>query len=288
MDQTWVRNYIEEYLTIHQCDFIEKAPSHFQVKLSIDVDKDLTNRPYYWTFIDRTGTEPETLTMNFIFDPDHAPDIRGEVVKFGSRRLQQIFQSAKQRGKIVRLYQQTQNLPNARFRNHQKDKISNLNPWLGVNYKIEFISDKKKDLFLSLGINLGNGKMKNNFLNLIKNTHLTPVLPSNVSTIPPFLTFREAKLQLEEWILGEIDKEDFTWAVQAKQRLEQELEQIEKFYQSYASEFEDYKNEEEKNEIQKNRTLDKDKRINEIKWQYSPKINVQPINYGIFYLEQSV
>ncbi|WP_339063506.1 YqhG family protein [Tepidibacillus marianensis] len=287
MDQTWVRNYIEKYLTIHQCDFIEKSPTHFQVRLSVDVDKDLTNRPYYWTFVERTGAEPETLTMNFIFDPENAPDVRGEVVKFGSRRLQQIFHSAKQRGKIVRLYQQIQNYPQKRFPNTQ-GKINSLYPWLGVNYKVEFMSDKKKDLFFSLGINLGNGKMKNDFLSFIRKTPLTPVLPANVSTIPPFITFREAGLQLEEWVLGEINKEDFSWAITAKQRLEQELEQIEGFYQSYSSEIENNKNGNENNELHEQRMIDKNKRVNEIKWQYSPRIVVQPINYGIFYLEQSV
>lgn len=284
MSHTWVRDFVEKYLDIHQCEFIEKAPTHFQVKLSVDVDKDLTNRPYYWTFVERTGVEPETLTMNFIFDPDQAPNIRGEVVKLGSRRLQQIFDSVKKRGKIVRLYQQVDN-NNIRTSFGQQGKIHNLHPWLGVNYKIEFISDKKKDLFLSLGINLGNGKMKSNFLSLLKEISLTPVLPANVSTIPPFITFREARLQLEEWILGEIHKEDFSWVKLAKERLEMELEQIENYYHTHSEEDKDVKTNEQKIELEKKR-IDKENRINEIKWRYSPRIIVQPINYGIFYLER--
>ena len=290
MDQTWVRNYVEQYLDIHQCEFIEKAPTHLQVKLSVDVDKDLTNRPYYWTFVERTGVEPETMSMNLIFDPEKASELRGEVVKFGSRRLQQIFDSAKRRGKAVRLYQQDQATPyRSRNSHNTSGPIRSLYPWLGVNYKIEFISDKKKDLFLSLGINLGNGKMKSNFLTMIKSLSLTPVLPANVSTITPFLTFREASLQFEEWILGEIQKEEFTWAKKAKQRLELELEQIENFYH-LSSEIKevDSENEEERREEQEKNLLEKEKRINEIKWQYSPRIKVVPINYGIFYLEQMI
>lgn len=35
----------------------------------------LTDRPYYWGFVERTGAEPETLSFTFVFDPeqyDHA------------------------------------------------------------------------------------------------------------------------------------------------------------------------------------------------------------------------
>ncbi|MFV9510831.1 YqhG family protein [Tepidibacillus sp. LV47] len=277
---------MEKYLDLHQCEFIEKAPTHIQVKLSVDVDKDLTNRPYYWTFVERTGVEPETLTMTFIFDPENAKDIRGEFVNFGSRRLHQIFDSVKKRGKIVRLYQQIQSRAMRIYPNQQMT-VHNLHPWLGVNYKVEFISDKKKDLFLSLGINLGNGKMKSNFLSFLEGIPLTPVLPANVSTIPPFITFREAVLQLEEWILSEINNQDFTWAKLAKEQLEFELEQIENYYQNH-SEINKNEDDNKQKEEKKKRLADKEKRINEIKWQYSPRIMVRPINYGIFYLEQSV
>lgn len=58
------------YLEAEQCDIIEKHPAYVTVKLSPSADKDLTQRPYYWSFVERTGAEPETMTCTFIFDPD--------------------------------------------------------------------------------------------------------------------------------------------------------------------------------------------------------------------------
>ncbi len=293
MNTEWVRNFVENYLDIHQCHFIEKHPAYLQVKLSVDVDKDLTNRPYYWTFVERTGTEPETMTMNLIFDSEKAPtDIRGEEIHFGSRRLQQIFHSTKKRGRIVRLYQVPIN-PIPKYRQHQqpqiKGPIQTLHPWLGINYKIEFLSDKKKDILLSLGINLANGEMKENFLNHLRKIELTPVLPFNVSASRPFLSVREAALQLEEWVLHEINKQDFHWAIEAEARLQEELEQIENYYQSLPHEKSDEGFDEEKNKQDNDieeKAVEKERRIEEIKWQYSPRVKVMPINFGIFYLNE--
>ncbi|OEF99612.1 hypothetical protein BHF71_08290 [Vulcanibacillus modesticaldus] len=273
MNQIWVRDYLKRYFMIHQCHFIEEGPGHLEVKLSVEVDKDLTNRPYYWTFVERTGAEPETLTMTFIFDQKKVPEgIRGEEIRFGSERLKQIFNSAKKRGKMVRLYQQ----PKQKIRGVQiPTNYYTLSPWLGVNYKVEFISDQKKDLLISLGIDLGTGKMKQNFYQYLKQLDLSPVLPANVSTLAPFISIREAALQLEEWIIHEIHKQNFNWAIEANERLKEELKMVELFYEI-----------ESENKTNIELLVEKEKRIEEVKWQYSPKIEVSPINFGIFYLDK--
>lgn len=276
MNQTWVRNYIEKYLDIHQCQFIEKTPSHITVKLSVDVDKDITNRPYYWTFVEKTGAEQETLTMTFIFDKEILPQgIRGEELSLGTPRLKQFFDITKKRGKSVRLFQQ--------FPHNQLNSIhlKKLNPWLGVNYKLEFLSDKKKDLILSLGINLATGEMKKDFFQIIKKINLGPVLPSNTTTVHNFLTLREAALQLEEWILHEAKNQDYHWVHEANNRLNEELEQIELYYrtQSEQNDSEELTSTDSNNEMQR--------RVEELEWQYRPRIEVNPINYGIFFLDDN-
>lgn len=286
MDQIWVRNYLKQYLIAHQCHIIEEGPGHMTVKLSVETDKDLMNRPYYWTFVERTGAPAETTTVTFILQPDHLPEeIRGEDLRFGSERLKQIFNSAKKRGRMIRLYQQFQ--PKNRLT--EINRLS-LDAWLGVNFKIEFISDKKKDRILSLGINLRTGKMKGRFFGDLLKTDLSPVLPANVSIVPSLLTIREAALQLEQWILHEIDQEDFNWAKEAKERLDQEIHQLETYYQK-RTETENTAG--EKNQTKSDGELlqeddEKEKKIEETKWQYSPRIEINPINYGIFYLNEIV
>jgi len=277
MNQEWVRDYLERYLEINNCQIIEKQPTHITTKLSVEADKDLTNRPYYWTFVERTGAEPETLTMTYIFDKERLPqEIRGEEISLGSPRFKQIFNSTNKRGKAVRLYQQYQT--NVNNQHHPKT----LNPWLGVNYKIELLCDKKKDLIISLGINLSNGKLKENFFDILNKIKLGPVLPANVLTEKSFLTLREATIQLEEKVLHTISMQDFVWVYDAHERLQNELKQLEAYYiqndNSLARE----------KKLGNNFIVEKEKRVEEIKWQYSPRIQVCPINFGIFYLDDYI
>lgn len=267
MDQNWIKNYIKEYLELNKCEIIEEDTGHIQTKLSIEVDKDLTNRPYYWTFVEKTGTEAETLSLNLIFEPENTSSVkRGEIIHPGSERLNQIFSSSKKRGKAVRLYQHP--LVHNKRKKVSICKHTILNPWLGINYKIEFCCDRKKDKIVSLGINLENGQMKSDFYKFLKSSILEPIMPTNTSLSAPYLNIREAALQLEEWIMMDISKEKFDWAHEAKKVLAEELELIEIYYSS---------------ETENN--IEKEKRITEVTRQYSPKITVSPINYGLFYLD---
>lgn len=70
MTQTQIQQYVMTYLDVTDCQILEKSPYHVTVKLSPQADRDLTNRPYYWGFIERTGVEPETMSFAFIFDAE--------------------------------------------------------------------------------------------------------------------------------------------------------------------------------------------------------------------------
>lgn len=65
-----VRKHVMDYLEATECSIIEASPLHVTVKLSPRADKMLTDRPYYWGFVERTGVDPETLSFTFVFDPE--------------------------------------------------------------------------------------------------------------------------------------------------------------------------------------------------------------------------
>lgn len=69
LDARQVREQVLEYLEATECSIIESSPHHVTVKLSPQADKMLTDRPYYWGFVERTGAPPETLSFTFVFDP---------------------------------------------------------------------------------------------------------------------------------------------------------------------------------------------------------------------------
>lgn len=70
MKAAQIRDFVMRYLDAEQCDILEKHPDYVTVKLSPSADKELTYRPYYWGFVERTGIVPETMTCTFIFNPE--------------------------------------------------------------------------------------------------------------------------------------------------------------------------------------------------------------------------
>ncbi|WP_199619649.1 YqhG family protein [Paenibacillus alkalitolerans] len=73
MNAKQVHKFVSRYLEATESHIVEKSPAHLTVRLSPEADKDLTNRPYYWSFVERTGVEPQTMTLTFVFDPEKAP-----------------------------------------------------------------------------------------------------------------------------------------------------------------------------------------------------------------------
>lgn len=69
MNHRQVQRFVLSFLEQTGCRILEKSPSHVVVKLSPEADRAITNRPFYWSFVDRTGAEPETMTFAWHFEP---------------------------------------------------------------------------------------------------------------------------------------------------------------------------------------------------------------------------
>lgn len=68
MSTEQVQQFVMTYLEATGSTIIEKSPCHVTVKLSPEADKALTNRPYYWGYVERTGVPAETMSFTFVFD----------------------------------------------------------------------------------------------------------------------------------------------------------------------------------------------------------------------------
>lgn len=285
MNQLEIRSYVESYFRAFQSRFHENNPAYFSVELPIEVDKDLGNRPFYWTYVEKIGMQPNPLTLTFVFDRDGLPEgARGEELPFGSRRLHQIFDSAKKHGKFVRLYEANSNASPSSF-----SKSESLIPWLGINYKIEFICDQKKDIIYPLGINLVSGQIMEEFYHHVKNLPLTPKLPDYSFTMQPIFGIESATARLEQHVQSRIDQEDTLWAEEAKRRLEEEKELVESFYQEeYIRQSSSESDEEAWTERKNKWEAEKLTRLQELNWQFEPRIEVSMINAGLFYLRNPI
>lgn len=281
MNQIEIRSYVENYFRAFQSPFPENNPAYFSVQLPIDVDKDLGNRPFYWTYVEKIGMQPNPLTLTFVFDRDGLPEgTRGEELPFGSRRLHQIFDSAKKHGKFVRLYESISTNTSPPL-----PQSESLVPWLGVNYKIELICDQKKDILFPLGMNLVSGEIMGEFYQHVKDLPLTPKLPDYSFTLHPIFGVESATSRLEQYIQTRVDQEDTLWAEQANKRWEEERELVECFYQEeIIRQGSTESDEEEWNERKNKWQAEKQTRLQELSWQFKPRIQVSIINAGLFYL----
>jgi hypothetical protein len=316
MNRQQIARFVERYLEATQCRIIERTPSRITVKLSPEADKALTNRPYYWSFVERTGAEPETMTFTFAFDeaaleasgpggaggpgggrppgahPGGAegdgilaryfgptPTVvqynpgrpRAELIHYGCGRLEQMFRIVREQGRFVNLYEQPAN-PDR----YRTPGALTYTAWLGVNYKVAYICDLKRDELHSLGISLVTGEIVPSFHEQVCERHLAPKLPANAA-VRRSIPLHTAAVELEKRIERHVLAGDHRWAEEAHERLVEELARIDGFYEETAAALKD--------EGERAAALaQRDARRAEAEWQYRPRIEVTVVNCGLFHL----
>ncbi|WP_127580044.1 YqhG family protein [Paenibacillus koleovorans] len=310
MNTKQIQKFFIRYLETTDCHIIEKSPAHVTVKLSSEADRSLSNRPFYWSFIDRMGTPPETMTFKFVFDPEKhraeeerraaaapqasspkkepesileryfgiTPPLTGpgriaqDEVTFGSRRLEQLFQVVRSNGKFVQLFEE----PGTAVARGAFTTSVGYTSWLAVNYKVELLCDMKRDELHSLGIDLTNGQIVTGFHDRVMTKRLTPRFPVGGIIPRQQLTITRARTMLEQYVEKLLRQVDHRWADGAHERLADELERVDGYYGELIGTVEAGK----KEAVQ----AQWDSRRQEMEWQYRPRVQVSVINCGLFHL----
>jgi len=138
-----------------------------------------------------------------------------------------------------------------------------------MNVKISYQCDRKRDIFKSIGLQLINGQMVENFHERLVKVPLTPKIPDYSFTLSPLVKPKSGMIRVENYLRSVISSEDHTWAEEARKRWEQDLRLLNHFYED----------EEESNENYETEKM-------ALKEQYEPKINISFINGGLFYLTE--
>lgn len=307
MNSAQVADFCLRYLEATGCRILEKSPAHVKVKLSPEADRDLTGRPYYWNFVERTGAEPETMSFLFIFDPERYAAMRqaaeggqgsqsGEAAKpdtilgrylgvaplvpqpgrtleetlaFGSGRLDKMIAAAREKGGYLQLFEQPPPMP--------RGGAASLSytTWLAVNYKVEFICDMKCEELHSLGISMGTGEIAERFFPRMEGRPLTPQIPPGIA-LRETISLERAVRELEAHLERKLKERDYRWAEEALQRLEAEIERVDDYY----GELLHSADPDERPGIEQQYRHRRD----EIEWQYRPRVEVSIVNCGFFHL----
>lgn len=258
MQQEKIHHYLESFFTANSCEIVENEPGYLTVQLTIDMDKELMNRPFYWHYLEKTNGVPNPMKLTLITDQHSAPkDLKGEIMHFGAPRLHQIFRSTTDLGSYIRLFEQATttggNVP--------------LHPWLGVNIMVSYQCDMKKDQLYSIGLHLVSGTLVENFQEKLENLELTPKIPDLCFTMTPLIKPQSGIKRIEQFIMQEINQQDTSWADSAVERWSADEKLLDHFYEELEEKPDCYHLEKEA-----------------LKELYEPQINVSIQNGGIFYL----
>jgi hypothetical protein len=223
-----------------------EADGYREYELPRDVDKELTDRPYYWMWVEQTGQDVPPTVLRCAFteeaqarenerlrhealqklEASHPSEIErmffrpptAELVSLGSFRLDKIFLSLHRRGRF------------ACVRDARSPESVHI-PWLLVNALISYRCDVLEQEWFSVGVCLVTGQTMGRFMRLLDSIPMEPATPAAIlghARIRP-----EAGLQTaREVIQDHAFSRPGDWAQDARDRLSEELRQIQLYYDS--------------------------------------------------------
>ena len=87
-----VHDYLKTFFKETNCEIVSDEGHMLSVQLTIDMDKRIMNRPFYWQYIEATNSPANPARLNLITDRTKIQNqFLGEIIHFGSGRLHQIF-----------------------------------------------------------------------------------------------------------------------------------------------------------------------------------------------------
>ena len=254
-----VHSYLLQFFKENNCQILNDNDHYINVQLTIDMDKKIMNRPFYWKYLEIVNGVPCPAQITFITDKNKlVDDVKGEVVHFGSPRLGQLFQATNELGSFVQMYEKVAN---------QFENKTILTPWLGVNYKISYYCDQTKETLYSLGINLMTGNLMEGFQESLSEVDLESTASENTFNLPYIIKPLRGLERLDLAIENSIQQDDHSWAEEAKMRWQKDREVLEYFYQGVENKPDCYEMEKEA-----------------MGQQYEARIKIEILNGGLFYL----
>lgn len=238
-------HFCEAYFKAVNAIEIRASEGYREYELPRDVDKEMTDRPYYWMWVEKTNQQvpPSVLRLAFTKSALERENARlhkealdraeeqgmndlqrmyfraptAEYVTLGSFRLDKIYASLEHRGQFAAVMPKTVTSGNL------------LIPWLMLNIEVSYRCDLAEQSFISIGVCLTNGQIVERFYDMISRIEmqpLYPMLPWSAEKIQE--GFHRAQHHLNRKLAGQ--KHD--WAIDAQARLKSEITQLRTYYRS--------------------------------------------------------
>lgn len=256
MHITHLHSFLRTYFSAYHCPIHHDHDGVLTVQLTEEMDQSLMNRPFYWHYMKSIGNDGDPAELTFITEPGQdQEDETGEWIHFGSPRLQQIFKHLKQTSCHVKLFQKI-----------EATKNTALYPWLLTNIKISYKGKQNKDEMFSIGLNLINGMMKTNMMELLQKLPLHNTISDYCFPMSPLVKYKSGFSRITAVIEDYLKNQTYDWADESLVTLSEEINMVKHFYE----------HEDDKEHLQKE--------IDDLTNLYQPTITYQVINGGLIYL----
>ncbi|MCL6625384.1 YqhG family protein [Alicyclobacillus shizuokensis] len=271
--------FCDTYLQAVGARELRRSDAYLEYELPIDVDKELTDRPYFWLWVEQTGHQVEPTVLRLAFSEQAAQrenerlrreawttaEARGmsevermffrppvcELITLGSFRLDKIFDSLAKRGRFACVAYDTST--------HGDHMVS----WLMVNIMVSFQAALTQQVYRSLAIRLDHGEVVDGFYDFVRRLPMQPAEPEQLLQRSR-ISVSDALLRLDNTLHHEILHSDLSWAEEARHNLQQELEQIDLYYESLLPDLDA----EERNLVQ----AERDRKRQEVRQRSEPRI----------------
>lgn len=239
--------FCDEYFDAVGAHTVSHSNDYREYELTRDVDKEMTDRPYYWMWAETTNQEVPPSILRLAFTEDALKQVNerlridalakaeaqgmndiqrmyfrpptAEFVTLGSFRLDKLYSSLDTRGRFACV------MPKS------ATAAMHLVPWLMVNVLVSYRCDLTLQRMMSIGLCMKNGQIIDRFFEMIRRIEMqpmTPIPPSVAREIHVDAGLRSVRAYLEKRLMNNAHN----WAFEAQERLEQELNQLRTYYRS--------------------------------------------------------
>ncbi|MDV2580972.1 YqhG family protein [Alkalibacillus haloalkaliphilus] len=258
MKQAEIHGFLYEFFDHRQASILENHDGLLTVKLTRELDQQLMNRPFYWQYINTMGYEGEPMTVTY--KSKEGVEADGEWIHFGSPRLQQIFNVIQEEGRYTTLYENISG----------NTKRTPLYPWFVCNLQVKYRGWYIHDEMVSIGILLTNGTMRFNWIDENIDQHFVQHVPDYAYKIPYIISPERSIEHLTKELSNRIEQESTSFSEKSIELYNQELNMLDELTELHTEEDQQFY----------------DQSKEQIYERLYPKVEVNWINGGLFYLTQ--
>jgi hypothetical protein len=268
-----IESYCRRYLAAVNAA-VHPSPRHtICAEIPRSVDKELTDRPFYWMWVETMNETPPDTILYLKFRPDaQESDVperaKPETVTPGCYRFLRIMASAKARGTFAAAY----------------EPAPWLTPYAFFVVKISFLCDSRQDFLESYAIDLRDYSVYPDAMPKIETRGLLDDRPRDARLAPLPADIDQLFRLLFDRVRRDVQAHDQSWAREAQQRLQSELRRLDEYYASLAEPSAPDKPDTGNNGVQWSREAERELRRAEILWRTEPRIEVRPTQFAIVYL----